>query len=338
MCYEYDPGKNLYIIPDQLPKELEDEPELDPGGLLGFVMKFDYLPSSIISRLMLRFKNDIPAGCQWKYGMVLENGNLGCRGKVVADEENKTMPIKIQGDLLQKREYFYVIRHAIHDICSEFENLEVTEYVPLPGHAERLVGYRELLGYEKAGKDEYFNGELGRSFSVSEMLDCVISKSDRTREAHMPNITIDISNIGNPKVHVQQEVSQTATQHQTVSLEIKSVNGLFRNLKEDILDEIDIELDDEKEKKRIRKELEKADTAFTSLEKAAGEGKKEIDEGTRSRIAEFIDNLSDESSRLNKALKLVSKGAEKAQKLGKTYNKIAPFFGLPVVPPILLGD
>ena len=110
-----------------------------------------------------------------------------------------------------------------------------------------------------------------------------------------------------------------------------------KNLKKDILDEIDIEIDDEKEKKRIQNELQNTEEAFIELEKAASEGKKELDSGAKSRLAEFIDNLSDENSRINKTLKLVSKGKEKAQALAKVYNKFAPFFALPSVPDILLG-
>jgi internalin A len=136
----------------------------------------------------------------------------------------------------------------------------------------------------------------------------------------------------------QQESTLTATQQQTVTQEVKTVQGLFKNLKQDILDEIEIEIDDEKEKKRITNELQKAGTAFGELEQAASEGKKELAEGTKSRLSEFIDNLSDENSRINKALKLVSKGTEKAQKLARVYNNFAPFFALPSVPPILLGD
>ena len=111
----------------------------------------------------------------------------------------------------------------------------------------------------------------------------------------------------------------------------------MKNLKEDILGEVEIEIEDEKEKKRIKNELGKVENAFFELEKAASEGKKELPVSTKNRIAEFIDNLSDKNSRINKALRLVSKGAEKVQKLGRVYNKFAPYFTLPSIPPILLG-
>jgi hypothetical protein len=39
-----------------------------------------------------------------------------------------------------------------------------------------------LLGYERAGRDEYFVGKLGESFSVSEMLDSAISKAEHAEQ------------------------------------------------------------------------------------------------------------------------------------------------------------
>ena len=83
--------------------------------------------------------------------------------------------------------------------------------------------------------------------------------------------------------------------------------------------------------------MDKVDAAFSELEQAAAEGKKELPMSTKSRIGEFIDKLSDENSRINKALRLVSKGADKVQQLGRFYNKVAPYFALPSIPPILLG-
>ncbi len=121
-------------------------------------MKYDYLPSSIISRLMLRFKNDIARRQQWKYGMILENRQFGCKAKVKSDQQKKTITVTVQGDFHRKREYFSAIRHTISDINGEFENLEIEELIPLLGHPDMYVNYRELLGFEKANRDEYFAG------------------------------------------------------------------------------------------------------------------------------------------------------------------------------------
>ncbi|MFZ0034275.1 MAG: hypothetical protein WAK60_04715 [Sedimentisphaerales bacterium] len=265
----------------------------------------------------------------------MENDEFNCKAKIKSDEQSKTIEITVQGELRCKRDYFSAIRHHLNDINRSFENLK-DGFIPLPDYPGILIEYKELLGYERSGRDEYFVGKLGKSFSVSEMLDSVISKEERSKEMN-DRININLSNIGNPQQNARQEATLTATQQQTVTQEVKDVQVLLKNLKADILEEVEIEIEDEKEKKRIKNELQKAEDAFNELEKAASEGKKEVDEGTKSRIGEFIDNLSDENSRINKALKLVSNGVEKVQKLGRVYNKFAPYFALPSIPPILLG-
>ncbi|TKJ41682.1 hypothetical protein CEE37_03700 [candidate division LCP-89 bacterium B3_LCP] len=181
LCYEYDQDNNHYIIPDLLPKELKNEPELDEGTPLRFVMKYDYLPTPVISRLMIRLKNDIVKGQQWKYGMILENEEFNCKAKVRSDEENKTIEITVQGEMRCKQKYFSAILYQLNDINRSFENLNIEEFIPLPGHQDILVDYKELLGFERASRDEYFVGKLGEEFSVSEMLDSVISKDDRIK-------------------------------------------------------------------------------------------------------------------------------------------------------------
>ena len=337
LCYEYDRNKNHYIIPDLLPKELANEPELNQETMLHFTMIYDYLPSTILPRLMLRLKNDIVDNQQWKYGMILDNKEFGCQAKIKEDESNKRIDITVQGESLCKQKYFSAIWFNIHAINKDFENLIVQEFIPLPGYPELLVEYKELLGYERAKREEYFVGKLGKSFSVSDMLDSVINKQERAKEMD-DRINISFSNIGNPQQMVAQQVEQTATQQQTVSQEIKTVQGLFKNLKEDILTEIEIEIEDKKEKKRISKDLENTENAFLELRKASAEGRNELPISVKNRIEEFIDNLSDKNSRLNKALNLVSKGADKIKKLSRFYNKVAPYFALPSIPPVLLGE
>jgi len=176
LCYEY------YIVPDLLPKELAQEPMLDEGETLCFIMEYDYLPTSIISRVMLRFKNDIEPGLQWRYGMILANGDSGCRAKIQSDEQHRTITITVQGESIRKREYFSAIRHCIADLNSEFENLQIDELIPLPGYPNAQVDYQVLLGHEQTGRAKYFDGKLMQEFAVAPLLDSVASPAERSQE------------------------------------------------------------------------------------------------------------------------------------------------------------
>ncbi|MCI5212637.1 MAG: hypothetical protein D3910_28475, partial [Candidatus Electrothrix sp. ATG2] len=213
------------------------------------------------------------------------------------------------------------------------------ELVPLPGHESIFAEYQELLGYERAGKDEYFKGTLGETFSVSELLDSIVSKEERIKEKGINIVNeINMSDFGKSQVDVKVDQKQENRQNQSVDLrnQFKDAQALFRNLKDDILEEADIEIEDEKEKKRVANELNKAEKALTEAETAVEQGT-EPDTATKSRLEEFFNSLADKSSRLGKALDFVDQNTQKVQKLARTYNNIAGNVGLPTVPPLLLG-
>ena len=55
------------------------------------------------------------------------------------------------------------------------------------------------------------------------------------------------------------------------------------------------------------------------------------------KLSGFMQELDDEDSRLSKIVKGTKRGMELGQKLGKTYNKLAQWLALPVVPDVFLG-
>ncbi len=342
LCYEVQGGG--FIIPSNLPRELASEPELDEGTPLRFFMKYDYLPSAIIARLMIAMQGEVLDGLQWRYGVVVKSlDHDHVVAKVVADPEEKSVRIVVQGEARSKREYFSVIRHHISAINASYSNMEVKESIPLPGFPHELVEYKELLGYEKAGREIYFSGKIGKEFSVSEMLDSVISIEERTREQQMPNVHVHVENklenIGNPTRHVEQKNEQRVAVSVNMELHqaVQSLQGLFSNLKQDILEEAELEIKDVHERKKLQSDLLKAEAALAEMEKAVAAGQKNLKPAVKERLGDFIENLADENSRLSKGIQLLSKGAEKARKLAGYYNSCAPFFGLPSVPPVLLG-
>ena len=188
ICYLYSNSEHLYILPNQLPKEPEVEPDLEGDNLLRFIMGYDFLPSSLFSRL----KEDIrDRRQQWRYGMFLENKDLDVQTIIRMEEQTNRIMITIKGGLHNKRQYLSIIRHSIAGLG--FQELEPNELVPLPGHKDIFAEYQELLGYERAGRDEYFKGTLGETFSVFELLDSVVSKEERTKEERiMVETKIDI--------------------------------------------------------------------------------------------------------------------------------------------------
>ncbi len=285
---------------------------------------------------MVRLQGDIrDQKQQWRYGISLKNKEFDVQALVQLETQNNRISISIQGEAHRKREYLSVLRHHIAGIAKDFEGLELTEWVPLPGYEDVFVEYQELLGYERAGRDKYFHGKLGKEFSVSQLLDSVVTQQERSEERSM--VHVNLENIGNSNVTNTQTNTQSQHQEQRQAVdvqmqqEIKAMRGLFRNLKEDILSEADIEIEDAKEKQRIENELNTVEKALVVLEESATAGEKP-ETAVTSRLEKFFQNLADKTSRLGKVLETVDHSTEKVRNLVKIYNKFAQNIGLPSIP------
>lgn len=177
LCYRVDSA--TILVPDLLDIQ-EPLIESDNSHSLSFVLEFAYLPRSVMARFIVRMHTDIVDGQRWRTGVVLRDAKFSATALVRADEAAKRIYIEVTGS--QKRDFFSVVRKALNDITGSFEKLVVREFVPLPDHREVLVEYQELLGYEKAGKSEYFVGKVGTGYDVKSLLNGFESATARLAE------------------------------------------------------------------------------------------------------------------------------------------------------------
>ncbi|MFT5162226.1 MAG: hypothetical protein ACI9FJ_000794, partial [Alteromonadaceae bacterium] len=355
LCYKLQGTADRYIVPSLLSPQKPDY-QWDENDNLQFRFQYPFMPKGLVSRLIVRMHNYVDQNKLWKEGVVIDKEGV----KVQLIEEKtikeglKIVAIRLIGEASKRKDLLTVIREEIKKIqASSFPNLPFVEMVPCccqecaVNQTPYFFDYSDIENYLKKGKVTIdcrksteiipINTLVGSVFNADEIQSKVESLTDDNKN----HFHINLSHIGNPQVNVSQEAILTATQTQTVVVTIENVmdvQGLFANLKEDIFDEIDIEIDDEKERRRVKNDLQKAQKAFDALEKAAGNKSKTLDNASRHRLKEFVSNIGDEDSRLNRALEFVDRGKDKLQALGRAYNKIAPNFTLPSIPPILLGS
>lgn len=192
LLYEYKKGQ--YLVPDLLPKEPQAAFSIDhtEADHIHFVMTYDFLPPSVMSRFIIRMKNDIHnLDHLWRYGVELKNNKTKAIAIVKANKVEKRIDICVSGDAKSKRDYFAVIHHALQEINDSFtikgsndkvKSLIVKEFMPVPEHPDILVDFEDLIGFEKAGKTTYYVGRLKKDFSVSEdFLDKISTKEQRQR-------------------------------------------------------------------------------------------------------------------------------------------------------------
>jgi small GTP-binding protein len=166
LCYSLNDEEIL--LPSLL--DVEEKPFVfDYSNALRFELKYSFLPKSIIAMFIVQSQQEIKEGLLWRTGVVLENLAFHSSAVVRVDEEDKRIDIYVDGE--RAREFLTVIRTRFHEIHQSFQKIGVVELVPLPKFPKESIEYLELLGYEKAQRDDYFHGRLGRVFSVSKLLD-----------------------------------------------------------------------------------------------------------------------------------------------------------------------
>lgn len=156
LCYEIPYGydvehDNSFLIPDLLPKDEPFTGEWD--GALAFQYHYNVLPSSIISRFIVRM-NAFVHKTVWRSGVVLKSGGNTALAK--ADTEDRKIYIWVSGDVPTRRDFLSAIRMEFDAIHKTIAKIEATEKVPLPNYPKAdPVDYAFLLQLERDSREAF---------------------------------------------------------------------------------------------------------------------------------------------------------------------------------------
>lgn len=148
LCYDIESDKT-FLVPDLLPK---DQPDLKFNGIPAFEYAYPVLPSSVITRFIVRMNLKIDDGLVWRTGVVLKIGEN--KALVKADIEDRKITIAIDGLEHTRRDALSAIRYQLDEIHGSIKGLNPEKYVPVPGavNAKPLL-YNYLLMLEAKGME-----------------------------------------------------------------------------------------------------------------------------------------------------------------------------------------
>ncbi len=185
LCYRI--AEEVFIVPDLLTVEEQPVPGFGYDTALRFVLQYDFLPASVLPRFMVQLHTRIVEQEQWRTGTALEDLIFKSKAVVKADRDEKRLYLWVNGaDRDSRRNFFNFIRKTLHDIHDSFEKLPVTELVPLPGHQNEFVEYKDLVGNEDMGIDEFPVGRLRAKFSTDKLLNGLEAPERRQPHRHAP--------------------------------------------------------------------------------------------------------------------------------------------------------
>jgi len=177
LCYELSP---VAVLVPQLLDIQKPEIEFDYDSSLNFYIQYDFLPKSIIPRLIVNLRHDIKNELRWRTGVVLEDPSFQCQALVEADERDKRINVNVSGP--QKRDYFAVIRYSLYAINSSFEKIQAIERVPMPDQPSISVSYEHLIRLERLGEKTYIPDGSETPYSVIDLLGTIQFESDNEEE------------------------------------------------------------------------------------------------------------------------------------------------------------
>ena len=185
LCYDIEADKS-FLVPDLLPK---DEPaELKFNGVPAFEYAYPVLPSSVITRFIVRMNQKIDDGFVWRTGVVLKIGDN--TALVKADIEDRKITIAIEGVEHTRRDALSAIRYELGEINNSIKGLNPQQRVPVPNapHAEPLK-YEYLLKLERAGQETVLveNGNDLVTVNVRQMLSAIESEEQRKTQGTVIN-------------------------------------------------------------------------------------------------------------------------------------------------------
>ena len=173
LCYSID--EKSYLVTDLLPVGEPDTGEWSES--LGFEYHYDVLPSSIITRFIVRMNKFVHRPTTWRSGTLVKKGQN--KALVKADYEEKTISIRVLGTENTRRDLLSAIRNEFETIHQTLAKIEIQERVPIPGHPKITTSYKHLLTLEQKGIENFIPEGMNEAISVRELLNGVTPEYDR---------------------------------------------------------------------------------------------------------------------------------------------------------------
>lgn len=170
-------GRKKILIPDLLDKKTPDEQSrrfTEAPEKLQLVYQYNYLPPSVMPRLMVEMRRDITV--PWRTGVIL-NCQASIAAEAMVSSSEHSIKIIVTGDYKQKRGYLSTIRYFLDKINEDFD-VQIKILIPLPGHDGHFARYENLLKMEKAGEGIYKDWDIEEEFEISKLLDGIVSKDE----------------------------------------------------------------------------------------------------------------------------------------------------------------
>jgi internalin A len=175
LCFPLDDSGKRFLVPELLTKE---EPQLGeafrPSECLGWIYRYKTaLPYGLIPRFIVQAYVHRQPDSIWRSGVILEWGEA--RALVRGDVPGRIVYVWVTGPRMHSRTLLRIIRTYFERIHESYQEMPVSEHVPVTGFPEAEIEYTKLLKYHRYG-EELMVVEMGQQLgriNVNEILEDV---------------------------------------------------------------------------------------------------------------------------------------------------------------------
>ena len=188
LCFAFDGLEGeRFLVSDLLSKEAPVTGEWDDA--LAFQYHYNVLPSSVISRFIVRMQPYLYKTMYWRSGAVVTD--QGNRALVQSDREDKRVYIWVRGPERTRRTLLSIIRYHFDAIHKTIPGIKVEEKVALPNHPEIVVDYQYLLDLEAMGERSFVPPGLRQRVNVKRLLEGVDLRNAQRAAVRLRQILVE---------------------------------------------------------------------------------------------------------------------------------------------------
>ena len=197
LAYQMPDVRETYFIPGAFP--IDKPKKLDWNNKtkehLFFQYHYDVMPSSIMSRFIVKVHPFIRGRDYWRNGVILTKGH--CDALVKADPSERIIYIEIVGKS-NKRDVLAFIRSQFDIIHARLNQLSVSQKIPVDEKGEVVLDFEDLLFLEEIGDEFVAVRELGKRVSVKKLLNGIEEEGVRQvnrlqKKAEIKNTDMEIT-------------------------------------------------------------------------------------------------------------------------------------------------
>jgi len=207
LCFQI-PRTQTYIVPELL-KPSQPDFQWNYAANLRFEYRYDFMPSGIITRFIVRTHDIIKEEIHWKSGVILERENT--QALIISERLNRKISIWVRGQ--KKKELLAIIRREIDYIHKTLNYPDVSEMIPCictkctPADQPHFYEYKTLCRFRRRGKTRIPCAITAEDVSIGELL----GNYERQEHKGLSSIEIKEMHIRDSQVVFGDEIGKMET-------------------------------------------------------------------------------------------------------------------------------